>query len=149
MIPRKFQPKTIKNEPIEETEVRKSLAKVALNTEVNLCKIRYERKQKEVDEIDKEMKSLIVNESTEPMIQRKLLQQWNADTVEEEKTSAIIFLRKEEWFKENWTNELKVNKQKQENKTIRDNNIQHRNHQKVRKKKRWKHREKKYSKNVM
>ena len=113
MIPRKFQPKTIKNEPIEETEVRKSLAKIALNKEVNLCKIRYKRKQKEVDEIDKEMKSLIVNESTEPMIQRNLLQKWNADTVEKEKTSAIIFLRKEEWFKENCTNELKVNKQKQ------------------------------------
>ena len=156
-MPRKLQPKCIKNEPIEETEIRKKHAKVMLEFDIKLSKARYERKQKE---IDNKIENIIKEQSRDTILQNELLKQWKFDKEEEEKTSEKIFFRKEDWFRDNWTDEFKSNKKSKVNindnskndhnqndnainEQNRNDNTKNKENGKVQKKKRWKHSDKK------
>ena len=93
-------------------------------------------------------------------LQNELLKQWKFDKEEEEKTSEKIFFRKEDWFRDNWTDEFKSNKKSKVNindnwkndhnqnniainEQNRNDNTKNKENGKVQKKKRWKHKDKK------
>ena len=114
-MPRRLQPKEIRNEPIEEHNIRKSLAMGKFRAEIKLTEIRQKRNEREYQEIDENMKQLLsVKYTNKKETLRELSQAWTEECKEQESKSIKIFRGKREWLIQNLTEKFRTTKRYQQ-----------------------------------
>ena len=121
-MPRKLQPVSINNEPVEELEVRKRLALEKFKHETELLFLRSKRFEYNFQKIDKEMKEYFSKELSEAKTQQ-LLDKWENDCDVEQKRSITIFYKKKEWIESNLTNELRMKSQRRKSEELNNQTI--------------------------
>ena len=122
---RKFLPKALSNENIEETAIRQQLSLEKFKTEINLQKIRSQNYFERFQTLDAHMIThFIINYYNN--IFNSLTELWKTDYLKKQQKSVNIFDTKREWYLNNNTTELRNNseerKPKQESKQNKNNN---------------------------
>ena len=122
---RRFLPKALSNESIEETAIRQQLSLEKLKAEINLLKIRSQNYFERFQTLDAHMIThLIMNYDND--IFNLLTKLWKTDCLKKHQESVNIFDTKSEWYLNNNTTELRNNseerKPKQESKQNSNNN---------------------------
>ena len=144
-MPRKLQPAKIKNEPLEELVIRKELAKEKLRCQVRIHKIRYEREQNTINQIENQVKSMTkdqINSTT----RQSIMKIWHSKTNKIQQRISNTMNKKKIWLKKNLTNEMRQRCSKTVTKIQDVVEMKRRSKGKQKKKNRWRHREKKASK---
>ena len=105
-MPRKFLPKIIVNEPVDELEIRKLLSIQKFKAEINLQRIRAEKYKERYLKIDEDMIGKI-NATFKEGISEVLKDQWMEECAAQEVISVKIFSDKRDWFLENASSEFR------------------------------------------
>ena len=71
-MPRRLQPTTIQNEPLEELFIRQELSKEKLKCQVKIHKLRYEREREKINEIERQFKTFF-EEETDSIVQKSIM----------------------------------------------------------------------------
>lgn len=104
LMPRKFQPTKLDNEPESEFNIRQQRALNDFKLEIELLKTREKRFEKEYKTLDENMITIIENNYTGDSC-NQLKELWDKECRKEESKSNEIYARKEEFIKENLTDE--------------------------------------------
>ena len=122
-MPRKYQPICIENESTEEFEIRKEGALVRFKNDIKLIQARSQRHEKDFQKTDEELLKFL-NENYNNDTAHALYLQWQKECRDEEKKSASLYSKNEEFHKENLTNEPKPSKEKKQQQQERKEKVE-------------------------
>lgn len=97
ILPRKFRPKPINNEPEEETTIRRNLAIQKFDAEISLLRLRVPKYREKYENHDQVMHDEIANISSNDM-QIKLRGLWEKETNQEKIKSDDLLRSKQKWL---------------------------------------------------
>ena len=98
IIPRKYTPKLIEEEPEEQKEIRMRYAKTSMKCDMEIMKLRITNFQSKYEAVDEAMISEIEAKTKDQITKATLIELWKKECQEQDEKSKEIWKEKEEWL---------------------------------------------------